>query len=300
MGYGEAELLGGMSFLDITHPEDRASNEAGFRAAVAERQPYQVEKRLLRKDGGVRWAIVSVALLPPVPGRPARAIAAVQDITERRQAEERQALLAREVNHRAKNALAVVQAALRLTRKDDPDSYARAIEGRVAALARAHTILAAGKWESVALRELVEAELATFQPSATDEALAVAPEKRVTVEGPNLALLPDAVQALSLALHELATNATKYGALSAPDGRVRVTWRVDSKTSNLTLIWRERGGPRVTGAPESRGFGSRVIETTVKIQLGGAVERTWDEEGLVCVLTVPVARALAAGATAAV
>ncbi|MGG5823487.1 HWE histidine kinase domain-containing protein [Falsiroseomonas sp. HW251] len=160
------------------------------------------------------------------------------------------------------------------------------MEGRVGALARAHTMLAAGQWASAALRDLIEAELATFQPADTEA------QKRVQVEGPDLALDADAVQALSMAIHELATNAAKYGALSVPKGRVSVTWHLDSDTSSLTIIWRESGGPTVTRAPERRGFGSRVIEATVQSQLGGRVKRVWEADGLVCELIVPVARAL--------
>ena len=204
--------------------------------------------------------------------------------------------MTREVDHRARNVLAVVQAALRLTPKDDPVAYARAVEGRVAALGRAHTILAAGKWKSGPLRALVEAELAAFQPA---EKVPAPAEQRVAVEGPDLALAPEAVQALSMAIHELATNAAKYGALSAPEGRVSVSWKLDRALSQLVLTWRERGGPRVADTPARRGFGSRVIEATVKNQLGGTVERAWDEQGLVCIMTVPVARVLAAGGAAA-
>ena len=192
------------------------------------------------------------------------------------------------MSHRAKNALAVVQAALRLTPKDDAEVYAQAIEGRVGALARAHTMLAAGQWERAALRDLIEAELATFQPAdvSTDA------QKRVQVEGPDLALAPDAVQALSMVFHELATNAAKYGALSVPEGRVWVSWQLDSDTASLTIIWRETGGPRVDCTPSRRGFGSRLVEATVQNQLGGRVARVWEEGGLVCVMTVPIARAL--------
>lgn len=250
-----------------------------------------------RPDGtrDLRWVTGRGRRISGQDGRPGRMFGVNVDITERKAAEERQGLLMREVDHRAKNALAVVQAALRLTRKDDAEAYARAIEGRVGALARAHSILAAGRWESAAMRELVEAELAAFQPGGGAAAVATPPEKRVTMEGPDLALAPDAVQALSMALHELATNATKYGALSTTEGRVRVTWRLDRDAGKLTIIWRERGGPRLAGAPGRRGFGSRVVEATVGSQLGGRVERAWEAEGLVCVMSVPVARVLVAG-----
>ncbi|MGG5819663.1 PAS domain S-box protein [Falsiroseomonas sp. HW251] len=291
-GYSEQELLS-MTFLDVTHPEDRAGNEAGFRAAVAAGEPYRVEKRVRRKDGAIRWVLISASLLPATAVRQARAISVMQDITERRRAEERQALLAGELDHRAKNALAVVQAALRLTPKCDAHAYARAIEGRVAALARAHTILAVGKWERAALRELIEAELATFQPDASGEADAVTSYQRVMLNGPDLPLASQAVQAISMALHELATNAAKYGALSVPEGRVVVCWKLDGQFGQLVLTWRECGGPRLTGTPSRRGFGSRVIEATVQNQLGGRVECDWDDAGLVCTIAVPIARVLA-------
>ncbi|MGG5818743.1 HWE histidine kinase domain-containing protein [Falsiroseomonas sp. HW251] len=284
-------------FLDeVVHPEDRALVEAAGAAAFASGE-FEADFRVWRRrpDGTreMRWMTGRGRRLTRPDGGPGRMFGVNVDITDRKAAEERQALLMREVGHRAKNALAVVQAALRLTRKDDAEAYAQAIEGRVAALARAHTILAAGQWESAALRELVEVELATFQP----DGVATEAQKRVTVEGPDLALLPDAVQALSMAVHELATNAAKYGALSVPEGRVWVTWRVDSSADSLTIIWRESGGPRLAGAPKRQGFGSRVIEATVRTQLGGRVKRVWEAEGLVCVMTVPVSRVLAAGAT---
>jgi PAS domain S-box-containing protein len=248
-------------------------------------------------DGSETWA--RIIAVPLRDGGVTGAVLIVDDITEQKASEEHQKLLSREVDHRAKNALAVVQAALRLTPKDDPHAYAHAIEGRIAALARAHTILAAGQWESAALRELAEAELATFQPDGAGGADMALSKKRVTVKGPDIALASDAVQALSMALHELATNAAKYGALSAPEGRVWLTWQVDRGSDRLKIVWRERGGPRVAGPPTRRGFGSRVIEATVGNQLGGSVERAWDNDGLLCIMTLPIARTLAHGAKTA-
>ncbi|MGG5822117.1 HWE histidine kinase domain-containing protein [Falsiroseomonas sp. HW251] len=286
-------------FLDeVVYPGDRALVEAAGAAAFASGE-FDADFRVWRRrpDGTreMRWMTGRGRRLAGPDGRLGRMFGVNVDITERKLSEERQALLMREVSHRAKNALAVVQAALRLTRKDDAIAYAQAIEGRVAALARAHTILAAGQWESAAMRALVEAELATFQPGEGERADAVSLEQRVTIEGPDLALAPDAVQALSMAFHELATNAAKYGALSVAEGRVWVTWAVDRVTASLTIIWRESGGPRVDSTPVRRGFGSRVIEATVQNQLGGLVKRAWEADGLVCVMTVPLGRSLAPG-----
>ncbi len=286
--------------LSLIVPEDRAEVQAAIEQADSQAGPLPVQEfRIARRsDGAVRWIRTRAEAIADERGHVVRHIGIMRDVTERRLAEERQALLMRELDHRAKNALAVVQAALRLTPKDDPEAYARAVEGRVAALARAHTMLARGRWEGAALRALVEGELAAFLLPADGRvgeagagAGAVVP--RVEVEGPALTLAPDAAQALSMALHELATNATKYGALSAPAGRVTVSWAVDAAAGRLRMSWAERGGPPVAAAPTRRGFGSRVIEATVRDQLGGRVERRWEAAGLVCEIEVPLARVLA-------
>ncbi len=287
VGYDEDELLGGMTLLDVTHPEDRAANEAALRGALAEGRPYRTEKRLLRKEGDVRWVIVSVAVLPRAPGRPAGALATVQDITERRLAEERQALLAREVDHRAKNALAVVQAALRLTPKVDAEAFARAIEGRIGALARAQTLLAEGRWSGAELRTLVAGELAGFVGVGEGDA-----QPRARLAGPPLLVATEAAQPLAMALHELATNATKHGALSALGGVVSVTWAVDAPEGALLLDWVETGGPPVPGPPDRRGFGSRVLGSTLH-QLGGIAALDWRPGGLACRLRMPLRRTVA-------
>ncbi|MES2710403.1 MAG: PAS domain S-box protein, partial [Pseudomonadota bacterium] len=282
LGYGEAELLGGMSIIQIIHPDDRAEVEAGLRAALAAERSYALEARLLRKDGGERWVTGSVLVLPRAPGRTAAIVATVQDVTERRRAEERQALLSREVDHRAKNVLAVVQAALRLTPRTDADAFARAVEGRVGALARTQTLLAEGRWTGAPLRTLIEGELAAFVSPGEDES-----QPRARLAGPPMLVTIEAAQPLVMALHELATNATKYGALSVAGGILTVTWRADPTEQTLRLDWVETGGPAVSGPPDRRGFGSRVLESMLN-QLGGKATLEWRTEGLACSFTAPL------------
>jgi PAS domain S-box-containing protein len=299
-GWSVEEAVGQPAAITF-RPEDRADLPAKEIEGARKAGRVRSARWHLRKDGSVVFIEGSTTALRTREGKVRGYLKIRQDVTARKVAEERQTLLAREVDHRAKNALAVVQATLRLTPKDDPVTYARAVEGRIAALARAHTMLAAGKWESAALRELIEAELAPFQPTDVAGPDAMPPECRVMIDGPDLALAPDAVQALAMAAHELATNAAKYGALSTPLGRVSVSWKVDCRAGLLFLTWCERGGPVIAEGPTRRGFGSRVIEATVENQLGGSVERHWEEAGLACEITVPIARVLASpgGATVA-
>ncbi|WP_052389846.1 PAS domain S-box protein [Belnapia moabensis] len=283
-----AEEIAGQRFSDFVHPDDRAEDLAGFRRVCRGETPtHEVAKRYVQPDGSVRWAELTSAPVCDQAGRIVRTVAIVQDVTERRAAEERQALLVREVDHRAKNVLAVVQAALRLTPKGDTEAYAKAVEGRVMALARAHTLLAAERWTGAWLRTLLEGDLAAFLSSTMTSA---GSGQRAELHGPNVMLSPASAQALSMTLHELATNATKHGALSAPGGRISVSWRVtkESDRSALWLQWSEAGGPLVTGAPARRGFGSRVIEATVRDQLGGTVRTNWEASGVICELTVPL------------
>jgi PAS domain S-box-containing protein len=201
----------------------------------------------------------------------------MRDLTEQKRAEEERLLLVRELDHRAKNILAVVQAALRLTPKTDSDTYASAVEGRVMALARAHSMLSERRWSGADLRMMLENELTAFltAPGTTGDA-AVQDMPRAVLDGPSVTLLPAVAQGLSMALHELATNATKHGALSAPGGRLSVSWAAPSGV--LQLCWRETGGPPVNAAPTRRGFGTRVLDSTIRGQLGGAVRLTWSQQ----------------------
>ncbi len=263
---------------DQHHRDEAALKEAGERGWFT---PY--EKEYLRPDGSRLPVRLSSA---PLPGEPGRIVITVQDISGQREAEARRDLLMRELDHRAKNALAVVQAAVRLTPRDDPEAYARAIEGRVRALARAHGMLAEGFWAGADLRALAEGELAPFLPQP-----GAAGVTRAMVSGPSVRLGPGAAQAVSMALHELATNATKHGALSVPGGSVALSWTEDRTARLLSIRWEERGGPALAGPPQRRGFGTRVLESTIRGQLGGAVRQRWAPEGLVCELDLPLDRA---------
>jgi two-component sensor histidine kinase len=214
-----------------------------------------------------------------------RLLGANVDITARHEAEEQEAMLMREVDHRAKNVLAVVLSLLRLTPREDSTLYARSVEGRVAAMARVHTLLAEGHWIGADLQEIAEAELEAYASPRTGAALH---PDRITIAGPPVRLVPHAAQAMSVVLHELATNAGKYGALSVPNGHISILWRLESD-GTLDLEWSESGGPPIEGVPVYQGFGSKLIDSTVRRQLGGDVRFQWEQKGLRCVITAPTA-----------
>jgi two-component sensor histidine kinase len=182
-------------------------------------------------------------------------------------------LLTAEVDHRAKNALATIQAIIRLTKADSVEAYVAALSGRVHALARAHTLLANSRWSGADLRRLAEEELGAYAHAA-----------RVAVTGPTVLLPPSSAQALGMALHELATNAAKHGALSKEAGRVSVEWGWEQ--DRLVIRWTESGGPAVA-EPTRRGFGSGLITTMITGQLGGDVAMDWRRDGLACTLIIP-------------
>ena len=198
------------------------------------------------------------------------------DITERKRAEERQNLLTREVDHRAKNALALAQSIVRLTRAGDVKTYVQAVEGRINALARVHTILSLSSWQGAEIKKLIVEELAPYSVGG-----------QIKVCGSEVQLQPATAQTLALALHELVTNSAKYGALSALSGHLSVMWQVEA--DNLVLSWEETGGPMVR-KPEARGFGTRSLMKSIESQLGGQALFDWRSEGLVCRLSVPLAQ----------
>lgn len=235
-------------------------------------QEFEAQHRT--RSGEVRDVLVRVHGFS-IGGR-AMTFGAHIDITQRKAAEARQTLLMRELDHRARNALAVVQAALRLTPRSDAAAYSRAVEGRVKALARAHTLLAEGRWDGAELRAVLAAELKPFLT-----------RQRVELDGPPVLLPPAAAQSLAMAVHELATNAVKHGALSVAAGRIAARWSREPG-GPLRLAWSEAGGPTLTGRPARLGFGSRVLDATIRHQLGGEVALRWEEGGLVCEMTVPL------------
>jgi PAS domain S-box-containing protein len=246
-----------------------------FRKLSKDANTFQTEFRVLRPNGEVRWCTGTAIANFDEQGRLIWLSGVVVDITERKRAEERQILLAEEVDHRARNVVAVVQSIMRLTRADSIDDYIRALDGRISALSNAHRLLANSRWEGADLNRLVDEEFAPYRAGG---------KQRVSVRGPGVLLPPATAQTIALALHELATNAAKYGALSAEAGRVDLTWQLDD--GKLELLWKESGGPRIS-PPSQRGYGSRAIVAGIERQLGGIVKFDWQTSGLHCTLSVP-------------
>jgi PAS domain S-box-containing protein len=259
----------------LIHSDDWPRLQHAMEQLFFERKSYQTEFRIRRPSGEIRWCLGTAAPTMDAAGNIIRLSGVTADITERKESEVRQVLLAREVDHRAKNALAIVQSIVRLTRADSMPAYVAAVEGRITALSRAHTVLSHSRWQGADLTGLVEEELAPYRSDRGD---------RIATDGPAVSLQPASAQTLTLALHELATNAVKYGALSSISGQLRVSWEL--KPSTLVLHWEESGGPRVK-KPAKLGFGTRIIVASVEGQLGGQAKFQWGDDGLHCILTIP-------------
>ena len=260
------------------HPEDRQATSDAYTAACdpQRRALYDVEYRTVGKeDGVVRWVAAKGRGIFDEQGKCVRVVGTAMEITTRKEAEQRQDLLAREVDHRARNALAVVQSIVRLTRANSVDGYVMAVEGRIKALARAHALLSDSRWSGADLATLVAEELAPYRLGEPD---------KVHIGGPSISLQPHTAQALALALHELATNAAKHGALSSMSGKVTVTWKTGP--DSLVMHWNETGGPRIA-PPPSRSFGLNVIRASIENQLSGKVTIDWVPDGIQCTLSIP-------------
>ena len=256
----------------LVDPEDwQQLSEAWFQGFDGSRS-YETEFRVRRPNGEVRWCFGTAAATADERNRPIRVSGVVTDITERKSAEERQSILAREVDHRARNVLAVVQSILRLTKTQNVDAYVAAVEGRIKALSVAHNLISQSRWEGADLARLAMEEL---EPYRVGDA--------ISMNGPATMLQPRRAQTLALAVHELATNAAKHGALGRPSGKVKLSWRNDE--AGLTIEWLESGGPRVR-APETQGYGTRVIRASLE-QLGGRAVFDWKASGLCCILSFP-------------
>jgi len=258
----------------LLHPDDTEELRKALAHFAKGVRSYEAEFRIIRPDGEVRWCVGTAAATLDRTGRVVRVSGVTVDITERKHAEERQNLLAREVDHRAKNALALAQSIVRLTRGENVKAYIQSVEGRINALARVHTVLSLSNWQGAEIRRLVDEELAPYSDG-----------NQIALSGPEVQLQPSTAQTLALALHELVTNSAKYGALSTQAGRLSITW--EDETGLLRLVWAETGGPPVQ-EPMSRGFGTRSVIASIESQLGGRAEFDWHPAGLVCRLAVPL------------
>jgi PAS domain S-box-containing protein len=259
----------------LLHPEDVEDLRKIASEFTKGARSYEAEFRVNRPDGEMRWCVGTAAATTDKRGRVVRVSGVTVDITERKRAEERQNLLTREVDHRAKNALALAQSIVRLTRADNVKTYVNAVEGRINALARVHTILSLSSWQGAEISRLVDEEVAAYSMGG-----------QIRLSGSELQLQPATAQTLALALHELVTNSAKYGALSTLSGQLSIEWDVENEV--LTLTWEETGGPLVQ-TPTSRGFGTRSLLASVESQLGGQALFDWRAEGLICRLLIPLA-----------
>jgi PAS domain S-box-containing protein len=274
----EPKSLG--DFLASVHPHDRAEVKAHIRSLRPASSSYAINFRYIRPDGREVWLEETAKGEFDADGSCVRLKGLTRDITERKRAQEHQSLLIAELDHRVKNVLSCVAAIVQRTRESSGSTgeFTDALKRRIHSMANTHALLSRGRWQGANLAELVDGELA---PWGT--------EGSVTVAGPQVFLAAEATQAMAMVLHELATNAAKYGALSGESGRVAVRWHCGSNGSASTAVfleWQEKGGPPVI-APTAPGYGTSVICDLIPYELGGAVDLIFAAEGVGCRIVIP-------------
>lgn len=278
LGFGQRELIR-HSLLEVVDPEFHgAVAEDVRRLDVGGEESYEAERRYRRKDGSAIWVRSTVSAVRKADGSIDHYVLVMQDISAHKLAEERIHLLMREMNHRGKNMLGLVQAVARQTAASNRGEFIDRFTDRIQALAANQELLARTNWEGVEIDQLVQAQLAHFSNLLGS---------RITSTGPRLRLTGAAAQAIGMALHELATNASKYGALSTDSGTIDIAW--EREHAVFRMSWTERGGPRVQ-PPTRRGYGSTVIEDMPKRALDGDVQFKYAPEGVTWQLTCPAAQ----------
>ncbi|WP_409606557.1 chemotaxis protein CheB [Brevundimonas sp.] len=273
------EELGRLRRQEIIGPEDADAVTARFDQAVTDGGAFELEYRLLRGDGTCVWVHDSVSVLSEPDGGASRLIAVTLEIEKRKRAEEQADLLLGELDHRVKNILAIVSSIVAQTLKasPSPEVFAETIQGRIKAITRAHSLLTNRDAPGAGtLRHLVETELGPYQG------------RDIRLEGPDLVLTPKAGLSIAMAIHELASNAVKYGSLSEANGGLAVTWSVTpAPDRRLQLRWIESGGPAVPGPPTRRGFGTTMIERSMTYEWRAKVDRSFPATGVVCSIDLP-------------
>ena len=264
-------------------PDDLARFEAlRNRVFTERRRELNMEYRIVGADGEARWVESRGLVSYDGDGRPTRLVGVHIDITERKRAEDQQRRLLAELDHRVKNVLATVQAVASHTMQasSSMEHFVAALDGRIRSMALTHELLSHRRWLGIPLAELVERELAPYTTGSNAE-----------IGGPEVMLNAEAGQTMATVLHELVTNAAKYGALSVASGRVSIRWRVPlngSANDKLALTWRETGGPLVV-PPRKSSYGMQVVRELVPYELGGTVDHVLAPEGARCQLEIPLA-----------
>jgi PAS domain S-box-containing protein len=274
-GYTAEEAIGKPGSILI--PPDRQDDEPAIldRIRRGERIDHYETTRLCKHGGRIDISL-TVSPIKNAEGKIIGASKIARDITESKQSQVQIANLAHEAEHRAKNVLATVQAVVRLSQSDTPAGLKDAIEGRIQALANVHTLFVQSCWTGADLRSLVTQELAPYCRDG---------EPRARFDGLNAMLEPNTAQATAMILHELATNAAKYGALSVPEGRIKVACS-RAEDGGLVVRWAENGGPPVK-PPTRRGFGTQVMDTLIRTQLKGEMRFDWSADGFACEIALP-------------
>lgn len=268
-------------FLERVHPDDRPDFKARIHAVSPEKPSYRKTFRFRCPDGREIWLEESsIAEFDPT-GRLVGLKGLTVEITERKQSDERQGLLIAELDHRVKNLLARVAVISSYTRlgSSSVDEFVQVLDRRIHSMAAAHSLLSQNRWNGVNLADLVDSQLAPYATAAN-----------MTIGGPDVVLGPTVTQAVAMALHELVTNAVKYGALSSPNGHVSVKWNrqpADGASTRVKIEWRENGGPPVA-PPAKSGYGTSLIREMIPHELGGAVDLAFVTEGVCCEIDVPL------------
>lgn len=281
LGYSRGQLLS-LTFHDVTFPDDLEAYLDNVRKLLnGEIQSYSMDKRYVRPDGGAVWCNLTVSLQRDKAGAPDYFISVIRDIAASKEVEEFNLFLMRELQHRTKNQLAIVQAMSSQTARHAPslEAFQVTFSERIRALSTAIDLLVDQNWASAPLLVLVRRQLEIIGPQSS----------RLKCDGPNVFVSADAAQSIGLALHELATNCVKYGAWSAPEGIVEIKWRAQSGGSDsppLRIEWVERAGPLVE-PPTRKGFGHVVIDRLVAQRLNGSVEIKFDPAGFSWTLLLP-------------
>ncbi len=277
----------GTGWLDAIEPNDRPATLSAWRKAVASRQMYQVEYRVKHVSGAYRWTNARGVPLLNDNGTVSEWVGMNEDITPRKQSEEHAQLIMGELSHRTKNLLAVIASLARRTFDGarDPKVQADDFVERIHGLARSHDLLVRGDWRGVSLKELVISHLEPFGFE----------EERIVVAGPFVEIKPEAAQSIGLALHELATNATKHGALKSAQGRLRVSWEVHDEAAppTLSIEWAEVT-VATEGPQKASGFGSTMLQQLVGASVGGSTEYVLENGRLFWKLVAPLDRVIRA------